>query len=247
MPPTRGKAACLDCRSRKQKCDEERPTCGRCRSLNRQCRWPKLNKRGPVKGYTESLEHRLEEAESALYKILAVTEYALLDQAFEADIPNLSSLQHFRNLNTGEAGSRPDANKADLIAHWEAFPLTNTRDVRRWAADIKSRSSEWADGAESRVRLSRTRLRDVGPSTGNIETEDSPGASEARAPTAEDSSSARSHHQEPGSASSISSGNLAMSGDNGHGLNTAQAADSAQGTQQSGLNLPVEFQRQFVW
>ncbi|KAH7131534.1 hypothetical protein B0J13DRAFT_562781 [Dactylonectria estremocensis] len=45
MASVRGRAACNGCRARKQKCDESRPVCSRCRTLNQPCIWPVSRKR----------------------------------------------------------------------------------------------------------------------------------------------------------------------------------------------------------
>ncbi|KAL1413817.1 hypothetical protein Q8F55_001601 [Vanrija albida] len=39
-PRPRSRAGCLVCRSRRVKCDEEQPACGRCRKFNAECRYP---------------------------------------------------------------------------------------------------------------------------------------------------------------------------------------------------------------
>ncbi|KAI1493698.1 hypothetical protein F5X96DRAFT_133678 [Biscogniauxia mediterranea] len=141
MPSARTRAAtsCSRCRSRKQKCDELKPTCSRCRRINEPCVWPATHKRGPAKGYTEALEHRLAETENILLQLLSVADNEIISQAFSADrlpprplwastdaslVPSIASDSDF---------SLPGPNKAGLMAHWDRFPLDTPDNIRRWA------------------------------------------------------------------------------------------------------------------
>ncbi|OAA57268.1 Zn(2)-C6 fungal-type DNA-binding domain protein [Cordyceps fumosorosea ARSEF 2679] len=121
----RGRAACNQCRSRKQKCDEERPICSRCRDLKKPCQWPGLRKRGPAKGYAEALEHRLRETERALLQIVSAVDGATMASAFRSST---------------QVAALPDAkaaDKAEMAAYWERFPLSTPRDVMNWAQDFQ--------------------------------------------------------------------------------------------------------------
>ncbi|KAL6856659.1 hypothetical protein J3F83DRAFT_752347 [Trichoderma novae-zelandiae] len=139
MAPVRGRAACDGCRSRKQKCDEKRPTCSRCRDMKRECVWPKLYKRGPAKGYIEALEHRLAVTEAVLLQLLQVSDDSILHDAFKheptkrADVLNTAAIA---TTTTTDAAGRIEAKKTGTIAHWDSFPLNTADDVKRWAGEI---------------------------------------------------------------------------------------------------------------
>ncbi|KAL7930361.1 hypothetical protein V8C35DRAFT_313043 [Trichoderma chlorosporum] len=147
MAPVRGRAACDGCRSRKQKCDEKRPTCSRCRDMKRECVWPKLYKRGPAKGYIEALEHRLAVTEAVLLQLLQVSDDAVLQDAFKhepskrADVLNTAAA-----ATTTDAAGRIEAKKTGTIAHWDNFPLNTADDVKRWAGEVLGHP---ADGLET--------------------------------------------------------------------------------------------------
>ncbi|PTB70324.1 hypothetical protein BBK36DRAFT_1173878 [Trichoderma citrinoviride] len=145
MAPVRGRAACDGCRSRKQKCDEKRPTCSRCRDMKRECVWPKLYKRGPAKGYIEALEHRLAVTEAVLLQLLQVSDDSLLQDAFKheparrADVLNTAAMA---TTTTTDAAGRIEAKKTGTIAHWESFPLNTADEVKRWAGEVLGRSAD---------------------------------------------------------------------------------------------------------
>ncbi|KAL1874748.1 hypothetical protein VTK73DRAFT_225 [Phialemonium thermophilum] len=135
MSLVRGRAACEGCRWRKQKCDGKKPACSRCQDQNRTCVWPKAQKRGPVKGYVEALEHRLEVTENALLRLLAVSDEERLALAFRPDSEPVVTLPRVQSVASADAGSRAEVSKADLLAHWEQFPLTNLDEIRHWAKE----------------------------------------------------------------------------------------------------------------
>ncbi|KAL7922754.1 hypothetical protein ACQKWADRAFT_291285 [Trichoderma austrokoningii] len=138
MAPVRGRAACDGCRSRKQKCDEKRPTCSRCRDMKRECVWPKLYKRGPAKGYIEALEQRLAVTEAVLLQLLQVSGDHVLQDAFRhepsrrTDVLNMAAAA----TTTTDAAGRIEAKKTGTIAHWDNFPLNTADDVKRWAGEV---------------------------------------------------------------------------------------------------------------
>ncbi len=80
---------------------------------------------GPAKGYTEALEHRLKETESALLRIVSVVDGATLQSAFE-DIARGDYV---------DAPSDSNTDKAEKAAHWEQFPLSTPRDLVKWAVE----------------------------------------------------------------------------------------------------------------
>ncbi|KAI5919206.1 hypothetical protein F4810DRAFT_513177 [Camillea tinctor] len=137
MPRTRAAASCSRCRSRKQKCDEVKPTCSRCRKINEPCVWPATHKRGPAKGYTEALEHRLAETENVLLQLLSVVDNEIIDQALDADQLPPRPLWTSNDIEMAPSvtseGSLPGPNKAGLMAHWDGFPLDTAHNIRRWA------------------------------------------------------------------------------------------------------------------
>ncbi|KAL7816677.1 hypothetical protein V8C26DRAFT_400205 [Trichoderma gracile] len=145
MAPVRGRAACDGCRSRKQKCDEKRPTCSRCRDMKRECVWPKLYKRGPAKGYIEALEHRLAVTEAVLLQLLQVSDDSLLQDAFKhepAKRADVLSAAAIATTTTTDAAGRIEAKKTGTIAHWDSFPLNTADDVKRWAGEVLGRRAD---------------------------------------------------------------------------------------------------------
>ncbi|PTB79966.1 hypothetical protein M440DRAFT_1397250 [Trichoderma longibrachiatum ATCC 18648] len=145
MAPVRGRAACDGCRSRKQKCDEKRPTCSRCRDMKRECVWPKLYKRGPAKGYIEALEHRLAVTEAVLLQLLQVSDDSLLQDAFRhepAKRADVLSTAAMATTTTTDAAGRIEAKKTGTIAHWDSFPLTTADEVKRWAGEVLGRCAD---------------------------------------------------------------------------------------------------------
>ncbi|KAL6900208.1 hypothetical protein GGI43DRAFT_62481 [Trichoderma evansii] len=136
MAPVRGRAACDGCRSRKQKCDEKRPTCSRCRDMKRECVWPKLYKRGPAKGYIEALEQRLAVTEAVLLQLLQVSDDTVLQDAFKHEPSRRTDVLNMAASTTTDAAGRIEAKKTGTIAHWDNFPLNTADDVKRWAGEV---------------------------------------------------------------------------------------------------------------
>ncbi len=96
---------------------------------------------GPAKGYTEALEHRLRETESALLRIISVVDGATLSSAF-AD-----------SMASGIIDTHPDTNtdKAEMAAHWEQFPLSTSGDIINWANEQQASQTLLAGGAAPRT------------------------------------------------------------------------------------------------
>ncbi|KAL2206619.1 hypothetical protein CC79DRAFT_896395 [Sarocladium strictum] len=249
MPPTRGKAACVGCRSRKLKCDGIRPICGRCHTLGRSCEWPRPQKRGPVKGYVELLENRLEETESALYRILcAMDNTNIIHKAFQDGVPCLSkSGQSFRDetlVDESSASAHP-ANKADsMIAHWEAYPLHNASDLSRWAANIKLHGQSQEEH-ENTTRIA-TRDPDPGPeSTASASSHKGIGPNQLTRSRTGDvlrpQQALTQRHSASVAASDPIPNQVAL---------TSASTQSETGTDSAttpGLNLPADFKKQFIW
>ncbi|KAK6832715.1 hypothetical protein RU639_004349 [Aspergillus parasiticus] len=137
-PPTKaGKAsritiACNACRFRKQKCSGKKPVCTQCLQHNRVCDWPEQLKRGPAKGYIESLEHRLHETETVLLKVLSRISDAQLSASINQD------RQH-RTRRSGDLLYSPYPRLGKRGAeYWKRFPLDTAHNVREWQDDCLS-------------------------------------------------------------------------------------------------------------
>ncbi|KAI9484046.1 MAG: fungal-specific transcription factor domain-containing protein [Benjaminiella poitrasii] len=62
----RASQACVHCRKKKIKCDENKPSCTQCQEANVICEYTEPKKRGPRKGYVQLLEERLGQMERKL-------------------------------------------------------------------------------------------------------------------------------------------------------------------------------------
>lgn len=78
---------------------------------------------GPAKGYTEALEHRLRETEATLLQLLSAVDTVTLNSAFREG----SRSEIIRRR------SDLKADKSELAAHWDQFPLCTAEDVANWA------------------------------------------------------------------------------------------------------------------
>ncbi|OJJ60101.1 hypothetical protein ASPSYDRAFT_88983 [Aspergillus sydowii CBS 593.65] len=116
--------ACNSCRLRKQKCSGNKPKCIQCFDHGRNCDWPEQLKRGPAKGYIESLERRLHDTENVLLGLLEqVTDSQL------AGIPHPTA-----QLRSGKRGSE----------YWGSFPLRSVQEIRSWQEDCQRSAPEHA-------------------------------------------------------------------------------------------------------
>lgn len=110
---------------------------------------------GPVKGYTETLEHRLEEVEYALLRLLLVADNETVEAAFQ------------ESHEQAKSECRSEANKTHLVAQWEAFPLQTAQEAKRWANEMSASSTtkhaEYRTGSQSTAsaQLSKTVVTDV--------------------------------------------------------------------------------------
>ncbi|KAI8642751.1 fungal-specific transcription factor domain-containing protein [Parasitella parasitica] len=86
----RASQACVHCRKKKIKCDENRPDCGQCQEANVLCEYTEPKKRGPRKGYVQLLEERLAQMERKLMGP-GVPNYNNSHQSHISDEENLSS------------------------------------------------------------------------------------------------------------------------------------------------------------
>lgn len=91
---------------------------------------------GPAKGYTDALEHRLRETETALLRLWMATAEDSVELAFgdKVHLPDSSSL----SPNYGQqTPARTGSDKAHVASQWENFPLTSAQDIGRWAREAK--------------------------------------------------------------------------------------------------------------
>ncbi|KAE8374045.1 hypothetical protein BDV26DRAFT_52934 [Aspergillus bertholletiae] len=125
--------ACNSCRFRKQKCSGKKPVCTQCLQHNRVCDWPEQLKRGPAKGYIESLEHRLHETETVLLKVLSRISDTQLSTSINQDE------QHRTRSSIGDSLYSPFPRLGKRGAdYWKRFPLDTAHNVREWQYDCLS-------------------------------------------------------------------------------------------------------------
>ncbi|KAL3478057.1 hypothetical protein BJX99DRAFT_114064 [Aspergillus californicus] len=137
-PKSRITTACNSCRMRKQKvrtpssrtwlilqCSGNRPTCIQCLEHRRTCNWPEQLKRGPAKGYIETLEHRLQQTEALLLGLLSqVSDSQLADSAVIPHEPSATE-----QLRPGKRGTGSE--------YWKRFPLGSVEEIRSWQRDCQ--------------------------------------------------------------------------------------------------------------
>ncbi|KAE8353150.1 hypothetical protein BDV28DRAFT_157257 [Aspergillus coremiiformis] len=123
--------ACNACRFRKQKVQ---PVCTQCLQHNRRCDWPEQLKRGPAKGYIESLEHRLHETENVLLQVLS----RISDAQLSASIAQ-NKQQHRSRHSNGDSLYCPFPRLGKRGAeYWKEFPLDTAHRIREWQYDCLS-------------------------------------------------------------------------------------------------------------
>ncbi|ORE03668.1 hypothetical protein BCV72DRAFT_27847 [Rhizopus microsporus var. microsporus] len=107
--------ACVYCRKKKIKCDGRHPTCSNCLQLQLNCVYAESKKRGPRKGYVQTLEERLTEMEKRLTTnnglIMPSTSLSPIQPSFstihndmEYDLPSKEIVDHlvdifFKHIN----------------------------------------------------------------------------------------------------------------------------------------------------
>ncbi|KAB8261942.1 hypothetical protein BDV32DRAFT_28322 [Aspergillus pseudonomiae] len=129
--------ACNACRFRKQKCSGKKPVCTQCLQHNRICDWPEQLKRGPAKGYIESLEHRLQETENVLLNVLS----QISDAQLSASIAQ--GQQYRTRNNNGHLLYSPVPRLGRRGAeYWKRFPLDTPHNVREWQYDCLDQGLE---------------------------------------------------------------------------------------------------------
>lgn len=131
---TRSSAACDSCRSKKQKCGGEWPTCARCRETGNECTWPPQLQRGPAKGYLEAIEARLDDVEHILLQVLPLIP---ADQLLNSVTCLNDSATHVVDSNQ----KRTTQEKRAALDYWGSFPLNSPHAVLAWCNDRLRRDS----------------------------------------------------------------------------------------------------------
>ena len=95
--------------------------------------------KGPVKGFSEALEQRLEATEILLLKILLAADENVIISALQNT--HILGLRDARaDLPGGSSASGPtEMRRASLISNWGNFPLDTFQDVRNWKANALQR------------------------------------------------------------------------------------------------------------
>ncbi|KAG1438643.1 hypothetical protein G6F56_012575 [Rhizopus delemar] len=91
--------ACTNCRRKKIKCDGRQPSCSSCLQLGSTCGYEEGKKRGPRKGYVQTLEERLVQMEQKLMNTPGTLYPDTMD-----DIPPMPIIEHlvdifFKHIN----------------------------------------------------------------------------------------------------------------------------------------------------
>ncbi|KAJ9199924.1 transcriptional regulator family: Fungal Specific TF [Paecilomyces variotii] len=160
--------ACNPCRARKQKCSGERPRCEQCLEYGRPCAWPEQLKRGPAKGYIETLEHRLHETEHLLLRLLGHVSDDELSKILSEGKVTSSIISNSNSKSKSNTNLDVDQNeKNNLIIpplslssttrktgaeYWKRFPLSSTESIRRWERDCyhhHHHHAGWTGGVSS--------------------------------------------------------------------------------------------------
>ncbi|CEP09646.1 hypothetical protein [Parasitella parasitica] len=110
----RASQACVHCRKKKIKCDENRPDCGQCQEANVLCEYTEPKKRGPRKGYVQLLEERLAQMERKL---------------MGPGVPNYNNSQQSHISDEENQSSSSTSNKAHSPVHLYENPVEQTSDL----------------------------------------------------------------------------------------------------------------------
>ncbi|KAK7515305.1 uncharacterized protein IWZ02DRAFT_63007 [Phyllosticta citriasiana] len=153
---TRSSAACDSCRSRKQKCGGEWPTCARCRETGMDCTWPPQLQRGPAKGYLEAIETRLDEVEHILLQLLPLVPTHQLLNSIACPVL------------TDSTQKRTTQEKRAALDYWTTFPLNSPQALLAWCHDRqKRRGPRSANETVGPPRIAST-LGDYHHSSGSV-------------------------------------------------------------------------------
>ncbi|KAK7222770.1 hypothetical protein V2G26_010773 [Clonostachys chloroleuca] len=246
MPPVRGKAACIACRSRKQKCNEKRPECSRCQALGIKCTWPTARRRGPAKGYTEALERRLGDTELALLQLLLVSNPETIETAFEPDTLELAQsiwANRQAKAESGEGLLEGERAEASLMAQWENTSLKTVDGINEWVKSMRHCEPESSADVSADSRKSQPLSVD-GQAPGQLPAAGRyPNGHENRRPAevcALRESGLRTSHE----SASLRSDKRVYPGET-----VDKPPDSRDGGSgvRGKIELPAEFQSQFLW
>ncbi|KAK8195668.1 uncharacterized protein BKA78DRAFT_108491 [Phyllosticta capitalensis] len=128
---TRSSAACDSCRSKKQKCGGEWPTCARCRETGMECTWPPQLQRGPAKGYLEAIETRLDDVEHILLQVLPLVP---AEQLTSITCPGRGG-----GVVVEAAQKRTTQEKRAALDYWSTYPLNSPQALMVWCQDRQQR------------------------------------------------------------------------------------------------------------
>ncbi|VUC33495.1 unnamed protein product [Clonostachys rosea] len=246
MPPVRGKAACVACRSRKQKCNEKRPECSRCQVLGIKCTWPTARRRGPAKGYTEALERRLGDTELALVQLLLVSTPETIAGAFKPDTLELAQsilANRQANAESGEGLLEGERAEASLMTHWENTSLKTVDGINEWVKSMRDVGPE-ETSADISVDLRKSQLLSI-EGQGLVQRQTAarqPNKNGDRRP-AEVCALQQSGLPASHNSASLGSNTIVYSGEA-----VGKPPDDGEGPGvRRKIDLPAEFQSQFLW
>lgn len=189
-----------------------------------------------------------------MYRILLVADERTVEAAFQNDTVNLGSHWQPPAAASGESSSRLEAKKADLVAHWESYPLTTARDVTRWAREMRSQPGN--EEAEGSVVSQSTVMnhQDSDPSFGNVMAMQPLDPSQSFSPPLEGQASYQDPTIYDGRSGTMQApmlpGNQLGDPDLGEDHSTfppTQPDNQFQDTGQQGFDLPIEFKKRFLW
>lgn len=97
--------------------------------------------RGIPGGYLNTLEHRLDETENALYNALMEL------RALKSN----NNVEHYQN-KISISGRQANATKTSRMAEWKALPLKDSQDLQRWWEGVGSSKEERNKDTESKLQ-----------------------------------------------------------------------------------------------
>lgn len=188
------------------------------------CLGSDTNPRGPAKGYLEALEHRLEATEAALLRLASVSNDDIIEAAFQSPLqrPLFSQL----NEETEPSGNEP--RKAAMLEFWEQYPLETPQEVLSWARE--SRRRQGSNGRQishhrQNILTTTSQYNDQGLSDTEVSLNDDSLLAQQGLAT-EQPENSLSHHV-----------------DHGHDNQPLSSPRDNEST----LDVPLEFQRMYVW
>jgi hypothetical protein len=100
--------------------------------------------RGPIKGYTEALENRLDVTEKALERLLSVVEPSIIENAFDPRTEEANHQAHPRTAaeNQHVSHNLSSEDKTSLMAQWDKYPLQTVADLQSWASNYRKQQEQ---------------------------------------------------------------------------------------------------------